>query len=252
MTAFAARSGDAAALYETSAPLPDAWVPGPRRPRLVAQAAHVWRADLRTVTDGVLASLSASERDRAGRFLDEAEGLLWARARGVLRALLARYLDVEPATVEFRVDPRGKPNLVRHGRGAPLSFNMSHSAPLALYAFTKAEAVGVDVETPRERAIDSVAIATRVLGVHEGHRLAALEPAERERQFLRAWTRREATLKCRGIGLLGGAEAQGRDVARVLSGTRLCVRDLDLGAAAVGAVAFSARPGQLLCWAWRG
>ena len=212
----------------------------------------MWRADLRTVTDAVLASLSASERERAERFPHETDGLLWARARGVLRALLGRYLDVEPATIEFRVDRQGKPKLAPRVCGAPPSFNVSHSAPLALYAFTEAGAVGVDVEIARERAIDSVAIATRAFGAQEGRRLAGLEPAERERQFLRAWTRREAALKCRGIGIGGAAEAQGRDLAGVPPGAQLCVRDLDLGVGAVGAAALSARPGQLLCWAWRG
>jgi 4'-phosphopantetheinyl transferase len=252
VTLSAGRPRDAAALHETSATLPDAWVPGPWRPRFVARAAHVWQADLRTVTDGVLASLSPSERERAGRFPHETDGLLWARARGVLRALLGRYLDVEPAMIEFRVDRQGKPKLAPRFRGAPPSFSVSHSAPLALYAFTKAKAVEIEVETARERAIDSVAIATRAFGAQEGRRLAGLEPAERERQFLQAWTRREAALKCQGIGIVGGAEAQAREVAGVLPGAQLCVRDLDLGVGALGAVAFNARPWRLLCWAWRG
>lgn len=252
MTLSAAGPRDAAALHETSAHLPDAWVPGPRRPRLLARAAHVWRADLRTVTDGVLESLSPSERERAGRFPHATDGLRWARARGVLRALLGRYLDVEPATIELRVDRQGKPKLAPRFRGARPSFSVSHSGPLALYAFTEAEAVGADVETARKRSIYSVAIATRAFGAKEGRRLAGLEQAERERQFLRAWTRREAALKCRGIGIVGVAEAQGGDVVGARLGAQLCVRDLDLGVGAVGAVALSARPRQLLCWAWRG
>jgi len=212
----------------------------------------VWRADLRTVTDGVLASLSPSERERAGRFPHATDGLLWARARGVLRALLGRYLDVEPATIELRVDRQGKPKLAPRFRGACPSFSVSHSAPLALYAFSEAEAVGVDVEVARERAIDTVAIATRAFGVREGRRLAGLERAEREGQFLQAWTRREAALKCRGIGIADGADAESGAIASAQRPVQLCVRDLDLGVGAVGAVAFRARPGELLCWTWRG
>jgi 4'-phosphopantetheinyl transferase len=212
---------------------------------------HVWRADLRVATDDVLGSLSPDERARAARFPNQRRGLLWARARGVLRALLGRYLDGEPAMIEFRVDRHGKPKLAPRVRDEPFSFGVSHSATLALYAFTQAEAVGVDVETPRERAIDSVAIATRAFGAREGRRLAGLEPAEREGQFLRAWTRREAVLKYRGARIVGGAEAEGRDVAGVPVDTQLRVRDLDVGVGAVGAVAFSALPWRLLCWAWR-
>ena len=53
---------------------------------------------------------------------------------------------------------------------------MSHSGRLALYAFSDAGAVGVDVEVAR-RPIDELAIAARTLGATEAQRLEALDPA---------------------------------------------------------------------------
>ena len=65
--------------------------------------------------------------------------------------------------------------------------------------------VGVDVEVPR-RAIDEVALAARAFGPAEARRLEGLDPAVRAQEFLRAWVRHEAQLKCRGTGI-GGAPA---------------------------------------------
>jgi 4'-phosphopantetheinyl transferase len=209
---------------------------------------HVWRADLGAVGDDVIDSLCASERERAAHFANARRGLRWARARGVLRALLASYLNVEPATVGFRVGAHGKPALQMPGLPWALSLNMSHSGPLALYAFAAAAAVGVDVQSARARPIDEVAIASRALGTGEGRRLAELEPAERGDEFLRAWTRHEAARKCGGGGIWARrGRGGGRDYVRELS-----VVELDMGLGAAGAVAFQRDPQELRCWSWGG
>jgi len=175
------------------------WEPGPARPRLAAATVDVWCADLDAPAP--TAALSADERDRAARFAQAEAGARWAAARGVLRALLGAYLAVDPAALRFEHGPHGKPSLA----GEPsLRFNLSHSGGVAVLAFAPDREVGVDVELPR-RAVDHVAIARRVLGDAEAERLAALDAPARERAFLRAWVRWEATVKCRGTGI-GGDE----------------------------------------------
>jgi hypothetical protein len=57
---------------------------------------HVWRADVDADDDVLVELLSAEERGRAERFLEECAGRRWARSRGVLRALLGRYLQEDP------------------------------------------------------------------------------------------------------------------------------------------------------------
>jgi 4'-phosphopantetheinyl transferase len=224
------------------------WSPGPRRPRLAADAVHVWRADLCTVSEEALGWLSLDERERAARFPRERDGRLWARARGVLRGLVARYLSVEPAAVQFRLDGRGKPGVALRGSSARLSFNLSHSGALALYAFTRAASVGVDVQSAPTRPIDVAAIARRAFGPGEGRRLAALAPAQRGREFLRAWARHEASLKCRG----GGADASAGDVAERAASAGLWVTELDMGIGAAGAVALQNAAHEIRCWSWSG
>jgi phosphopantetheinyl transferase len=118
---------------------------------------------------------------------------------------------------------------------------MSHSGQLALYAFSDAGAVGVDVEVIR-RPIDEVAIAARMLGQDEAERLQALDVESRQQEFLRAWARHEAELKCLGVGV-GGDEAQHAQ-------RKPLVLDLELGFSAGAAVATEHRARELRCWDW--
>jgi len=170
------------------------------------------------VTDDVCELLCEQELERAERMLDERDRRLWRRSRGVLRALLGRYLRQDPRSLRLIVGAHGKPALAGDAaepqaarRAAPeaasrLSFNLSHSGHLALYAFSESGDVGVDVEVAR-RAMNEVAIAARVFGPAQAKHLQELDPDSRRREFLRAWVRHEAERKCLGVGLFGGEDA---------------------------------------------
>lgn len=202
---------------------------------------HVWMADLDDVNDDVLGSLCQEERARAKRFPREHDGRLWQRAHGVLRALLGHYLDSDPGTLRFTTGAHGKPELEQTpARGLQLSFNLSHSGTLALYAFALGEAVGIDVEVAR-RPLDEVAIAARLFGPGEAGRLQGLEQGEREREFLRAWVRKEAKLKCRGSGISAGTDEEGVT----------WIAELSVGPRAAAAVACERPPRQLLYRDWQ-
>jgi 4'-phosphopantetheinyl transferase len=203
---------------------------------------------LARVTDDLLELLSVGERARAERMARVQDRALRARSRGVLRALLGRYLNTDPRTVRLGVDDRGKPALApertRTGRqdySMRLSFNLSHSAETGLYAFTRAGPVGIDVEVAR-RAIDMVAIAARAFGPTEAERLRELDPEARDREFLRAWVRHEAALKCLGLGLGGSAEEQAEPAP--------WIAQLEMGEPAAAAVAVAALPSEIRCWDW--
>jgi 4'-phosphopantetheinyl transferase len=229
-----------------------AWAPGPLRPVLADGAVHVWRADLTAVAEELEELLCEEERARAGRIVNPRDGQLWSRSRGLLRALLGRYLRRDPGSLRFAPGEHGKPALVRDADESPARapssrapeprFNMSHSGQLALYAFSAAGAVAVDVEGAR-RSIDEVAIAARALGAAEARRLQALAPEARRQEFLRAWTRHEATLKCLGVGIGGAGDA--------IAARKPWIAQLDVGPDAAAAVAAERPAGELLCWDWR-
>jgi 4'-phosphopantetheinyl transferase len=222
----------------------DAWAPGPVRPVLAGGALDVWRAQLPALAANLGELLCDSERARAQRIASEREAELWRRSRGLLRALLGRYLQREPRSLHFSSGKHGKPALVPAdgSRSPALSFNVSHSGGMALYAFSEAGAVGVDVEVARH-PIDEVAIAARAIGAAEATRLQALDPGLRRREFLRAWARHEATLKCLGVGI--GAARGASD------GRTPWIAQLELGDDAGAAVAAERAPRELRCWDWR-
>jgi 4'-phosphopantetheinyl transferase len=221
----------------------DGWAPGPLHPALAGGALDVWRADLAEVTPNLGGLLCESELTRAERIASAREAELWRRSRGLLRELLGRYLRCEPRSLRFVSGKHGKPALAPDAGEPPaLSFNVSHSGELALYAFSEAGAVGVDVEVGRH-TIDEVAIAARAIGAAEAERLRALDPALRRPEFLRAWARHEATLKCLGVGI--GA-ARGASAGR-----SLWVAQLELGEDTGAAVAAERAPRELRCWEWR-
>jgi 4'-phosphopantetheinyl transferase len=216
-----------------------AWAPAPARPLLEEGAIHVWRADLDVPREHLIELLSGEERTRAERFAKREDGLRFSRSRGLLRALLGRYLERDPDTLPLRIGAHGKPELAVEGT-TRCCFNISHSANLGLYAFSRSSAVGVDVELAL-RARDVLALAARVFGAAETRRLAALEPEPREREFLRLWVRHEATLKCSGSGF-GGATVEQSDE----HGT--WIAELDVGRRAAAALAAAKAPAELRCW----
>jgi 4'-phosphopantetheinyl transferase len=231
------------------------WASGPERPRLDVGVVDVWRADLTAAREGLDALLSDEERARAARMPNERARGMWTRSRGVLRALLARYLgaDTDPAALQFAAGAHGKPALAgqssrgstvegaRPARVERMQFNLSHSGELALYAFAAGLAVGIDVELDR-RPIDEVGIASRTFGAAEASRLRALDPRTRRHEFLRAWVRHEARLKCLGVGISGEGTVSSRSSP--------WIAELAIGPDAAGAVAVEVAPRALRCWDW--
>src|SRR5713101_1036201 len=92
-----------------------AWHPPPESLTLGRDEVHVWRAALdRSVADRqrLEQTLSADERVRAGRFYFQRDRERFMVARGLLRAILGRYLCVEPDQLRFGYSAHGKPSLL--------------------------------------------------------------------------------------------------------------------------------------------
>jgi 4'-phosphopantetheinyl transferase len=161
---------------------------------------HVWRASLdlaRWDVDDLHRLLSADERERAGRFRFERDRDHFIVGRARLRILLGRYLGKEPGQFEFTYNSYGKPFLADEKR---LSFNLSHSHGLALYAIARGRQVGIDLEQISERVcIEEV--ARSYFSPTEVAAIRALPEKLRRRAFFNCWTRKEAYLKAQGNGL---------------------------------------------------
>jgi 4'-phosphopantetheinyl transferase len=168
---------------------------------------HVWQAplDRPPQTIAQLAQLlAADEQQRAERFRFEKDRKKFIVARGLLRSILAQYLELPPEQVQFSYGQRGKPRLINPHPGGELWFNVSHSQDMALYAIALNRPIGIDLEYVR--AIDAVALSQRFFSPTEAALITALTGAEQHRCFFRGWTQKEAYLKATGDGL-GGLES---------------------------------------------
>src|SRR6185503_16840317 len=164
---------------------------------------HVWRAQL-DLGDGPRAkleqTLSADERARAGRFHFEKDRHHYIAGRGSLRAILGRYLDLEPDQVRFSYNAFGKPGLDPGAHQSSLHFNLAHSHGLALFAFNRNRQVGIDVEWIRPD-FATHEIALRFFSPPEVSALCSLPSSLQPTAFFNCWTRKEAFIKARGLGL---------------------------------------------------
>jgi 4'-phosphopantetheinyl transferase len=144
--------------------------------------------------DQCYARLSDDERERAARFRFDRDRNRFVVCRGNLRELLGERLGVAPADVEFGYGANGKPET----RG--VEFNVSHSDSRALIAISRARVVGVDLER-MNRAFMHEQIPERFFSPGEVRALRALPEAEQVEAFFHCWTRKEAYVKARGVGL---------------------------------------------------
>ena len=150
------------------------------------------------VLERCAALLTADERARHDRFVFARDRHQFLVTRGTIRSLVGRYLHVDPAACRFEADRYGRPSLT-HPPGAPLAFNISHTAGLVACAIARDGEIGVDVEdTTREVSPD---LPRRFFSSEEAEALEALPEPARKARFYEYWTLKEAYIKARGMGL---------------------------------------------------
>lgn len=192
-------------------------------------------------------------KDRAG----------FVTARGLLRTLIARYLNEEPRLLRFRYGPHGKPALEAGSGESSLRFNISHSHGLCLFAFSLERDVGIDVEHIRPFHPDDENIVRSFFSAGEAAALDALPSHLRQKTFFSFWSRKEAYLKAGGFG--AAKELNSFDVsgpANELTGmigikgdpeaSLWSLIDLDAGPEYAAAVVAEGHGWQLRCWQWEG
>lgn len=239
----------------------DRWRTPPREPALPGGEVHVWRAHLdRPAAEmATLAQrLAAAEVERADRFYFERDRRRFVAGRAIVRTLLGRYLGMAAEAIRFAYGPQGKPALAAGCGDGSLTFNLSHSHDLALFAFGRGRALGVDVEWVRPLT-DAVAVARRFFSPREVAVVQAAPAARRETVFLEIWTRKEAYIKALGEGLsrplAGFSVDAGRERGPLLEvegdaaeAGRWRLQPLVPGADYVAAVAVEGDGWRLRCW----
>jgi 4'-phosphopantetheinyl transferase len=150
-----------------------------------------------TPVDELWALLSDEERERASQFRFEVDRASFVAARGLLRVILSKHLDIPPDRVEFCYGPRGKPGLSGIKKKG---FNVSHCRGAVLIAIAADHEVGADIERIRPfSGLES--FARRYFCEAEYQDLIATPINQREQAFFNCWTRKEAFVKAIGDGL---------------------------------------------------
>ena len=163
---------------------------------------QLWRIDLEAIRGDESRwqkLLSPDESTRSSRFHFSTDRQYFVAARAFLRIILAGYLVADPRALEFSYSKKEKPSL-EENTDSGVTFNISHSGGIALFAFTRRREIGVDVERVRSD-FDVEAIARRFFSAHEQKQLATVPPEEKPEAFFRCWTRKEAYIKATGDGL---------------------------------------------------
>jgi len=138
--------------------------------------------------------LSPEERARASRFRFERERRRFSNCRVALRRILAPYVDLDPARIEFGYNSYGKPYVVG------VHFNVSHADSLAMFAISRSREVGIDIERI-DPAFANEQIPERFFSPGEVRTLRALPESAQVQAFFNCWTRKEAYVKARGLGM---------------------------------------------------
>jgi 4'-phosphopantetheinyl transferase len=142
------------------------------------------------------ALLDDSETARAARFRFARDRDRYIACHGILRALLARSIGRPPRALRFDVGGYGKPVLSDRA----VHFNISHSHHLALFAISRDVTVGCDIELHDDRFLGAN-IPAHFFSPAEIAELNAMPPADQLAAFFAGWTRKEAYIKARGLGL---------------------------------------------------
>lgn len=243
-----------------------AWLTQAEDLAILSDEVHVWRASLNQPTwwvEKLGRLLAPEELSRAERLRSDKERQGFMVARGLLRAILSRYLDVEPTRLRFAGDAYREPTLISPTPPGGFSLSLSHAHELALIAISQRRRIGVGLGYLRP-VPEMERIAEGLLSPQEKTVWRALPQPEKLRAFFKCWTCKQAYLKARGegSGLPPGRLAVDlfpAEAAQLLSldgdpseAARWSLRELTPAPGYVAALAVEGKGWQLTCWHYPG
>lgn len=173
-----------------------AFQPADTHPVLRPAELHLWLVPLDSPLAATDPVLTADEWLRAERFHHAIDRQRYIASHTALRNILAPYVPASPGSLRFIRGDFGKPSLA----GSLLRFNLSHSEDLMLLAITHGREVGVDLEAVREN-LSFEMLSDHYFPPEDQWQLRITPEPQRRAKFFEIWTRAEAQLKARGLGL---------------------------------------------------
>lgn len=174
----------------------------PRPGSLSRDGIHLFCVDVSLIADRadrLMEMLCEEEKRKAGKFRYPMDSVRFIAARGFLRIILGHYLNAEPDHLKFSYGLYGKPALDTEFRQDSMTFSVSHSDRLVLYAIARDREIGVDIERIR-RDIPCEPISEKYFSPGEAALIGTLPPGVRQEVFFSYWTLKEAFIKATGRG----------------------------------------------------
>jgi len=140
------------------------------------------------------AVLSEDEVRRMARYRTDDRRASAIVARGALRVLLGKYVQLDPMLIRFSYSENGKPFLEQ----GDVAFNVSHSGDWVVLAFGLKRRLGVDVERIAPRTHFDDLLERCFLPKEIAQIKAAADPLD---LFFRFWVKKEAYVKACGSTL---------------------------------------------------
>ncbi|MFC3394557.1 4'-phosphopantetheinyl transferase family protein [Brenneria rubrifaciens] len=144
--------------------------------------------------------LSEEEKVKAGTFLSSKGRNRYQAGRAFLRRTLGHMLNSGPYKGMLERDVFGKPYVANDKIN--IHFNISHTGNVIAIAFSFIKPVGIDIES-KGRPIPQD-FTDYIFTNDEVDEI--IKQDDWEYCFLRAWTKKEAVLKCIGCGFIGDAK----------------------------------------------
>jgi len=143
-----------------------------------------------------LRMLSEAEHARMQRFQFDASRREYLAAHTLARTALSRLTSKAPESLQFRINPYGKPLL---DPDCDVHFSISRRAGLVACLVAGGREVGLDLEAYK-RAGEILEVPHRVFSPPELAQLDALDDERKRDHALSLWTLKEAYVKARGMG----------------------------------------------------
>ena len=166
-------------------------------------------------------------------------------AEPLVRAWLAKTLQVPAADIRLERDRHGRPRLGGALGGFDVSW--SHSGEGLLVALGEGVDLGVDLERARLRP-RALELAERFFHAYEHRWLRDLPEPERNEAFLRLWCAKEAVVKAHGRGIAFGLDKFG--LAEIDGVLGMAAPHVELGGP-WSLHEWAPRPGYRAALAWR-
>lgn len=159
---------------------------------------HLFLPSLRSRINSLYLILCNSEKAYANSFNYYKDQERFIITRGILRYILANYLEKAPESINIIYTPWGKPYIsdIR-----PLFFNVSHAGDYSLLAFTSACEIGIDLELMNYN-LEFDEMAKTIFSIRELSYWNKLTSEKKVDYFYKVWVGREAFLKALGKGWL--------------------------------------------------